>query len=414
MKMIYKKSLLVLMCSTALLLSACNDDDDKDEYSSGKTYQSEVTYNQDTLADASSIKVMTYLMPNVQAKTSKATALVMFPKTPKPESGWRVVVWAHGTTGIGDSCAPSNNAFNERFEILANSLLKEGYVVVAPDYEGLGTSGIHPYLNLSSAAKSATYAIQAVQEKYASSLNKSWMSIGQSQGGHASLAIAEFSNVNPDYKGAVATAPASSLGYIITQVAPLAIAQIAAGEKTGAYPPGASIAVYSELLAYAAYTGVGIRAYDPQFNLSAIFEDGAKLIAEKAEGTTGENGQCLQPLINEFMTDIGTFLAKNTDKTILDYPGLKDGFEKNPVIAKFLVDNQPATKKLNKPLYVVQGQNDTAVPYQVTQGLVQQLNALGTTPPAILDIVEGAGHTEAIVRKNSEVVAFIKTHMPAR
>ncbi len=414
MKMIYKKSLLALMCSTALLLSACNNDDDNDEYSSGKTYQSEVGYNQDTLAEASSIKVMTYLMPNVQNKTSKATAMVMFPKTPKPENGWRVVVWAHGTTGIGDSCAPSNNAFNERFEILANSLLKEGYVVVAPDYEGLGTSGIHPYLNLSSAAKSATYAVDAVQEKYGKDLNKSWMSIGQSQGGHASLAIAEFANTNPDYKGAVATAPASSLGYIITQVAPLAIAQIAAGEKTGAYPPGASIAVYSELLAYAAYTGVGIRAYDPQFNLSSIFEDGAKLIAEKAEGTTGENGQCLQPLINEFMTDIGTFLAKNTDKNILDYPGLKDGFEKNPVIAKFLVDNQPATKKLNKPLYVVQGQNDTAVPFQVTQGLVQQLNALGTTPPAILDIVEGAGHTQAIVQKNAEVVAFVKTHMPAR
>lgn len=414
MKMFYKKSLLTLMCSTALLLSACNDDDDKDEYSSGRTYQSELNYSQDTLAEASSIKVMTYLMPNVQGKNAKATAMVMFPKTPKPENGWRVVVWAHGTTGIGDSCAPSNNPFNERFEILANSLLKEGYVVVAPDYEGLGTSGIHPYLNLSSAAKSATYAVDAVQEKYGKYLNKSWMSIGQSQGGHASLAIAEFANANPDYKGAVATAPASSLGYIITQVAPLAIAQIAAGEKTGAYPPGASIAVYSELLAYAAYTGVGIRAYDPQFNLSSIFEDGAKLIAEKAEGTTGDNGQCLQPLMNEFMTDIGTFLAKNTDKTILDYPGLKDGFEKDPVVAKFLVDNQPATKKLNKPLYVVQGQLDTAVPYQVTQGLVQQLNALGTTPPAILDIVEGAGHTQAIVQKNAEVVAFVKKHMPVR
>ena len=79
-----------------------------------------------------------------------------------------------------------------------------------------------------------------------------------------------------------------------------------------------------------------------------------------------------------------------------------------------MADNQPATKKLNKPLYVVQGQLDTAVPYQVTQGLVQQLNALGTTPPAILDIVEGAGHTQAIVQKNAEVVAFVKTHMPAR
>lgn len=414
-KAAFKKSMLALLCSTTLLLAACNDDDDDhNEYNSGKSFQSESAYNKDSLTEASSIKVMTYLMPNVQGKSSKATAMVIFPKTAKPQNGWKVVVWAHGTTGIGDACAPSNNALNERFELLANSLLQAGYVIVAPDYEGLGTAGIHPYLNLASAAKSAEYAVQAAHEKYGSDLNKSWMSVGQSQGGHASLAIAEYSNLNADYKGAVATAPASSLGYIITEVAPLAIAQIAAGEKTGAYPVGASIAVYSELLAYAAYTGVGIRAYDPQFNLGVIFEDNAKLIAEKAEGTTGENGQCLEPLMNEFMTDIGTFLIKNKDKTIMDYPGLKDGFEKNPVIAKFLVDNQPATKKLNKPLYVVQGKLDTAVPYQVTQGLVQQLNALGTTPPAILDIVEGAGHTQAIVQKNAEVVSFIKTHLPAQ
>lgn len=414
MKIILKKTLLALTCSSVFFLSGCGSDD-KDEYvSSEQVFQSETTYNKDTLAAASSIKVISYLMPSVQGKKSAATAMVMFPKTEKPQGGWKVVVWAHGTVGGGDSCAPSSNTFNERFEILANSLLQEGYVIVAPDYEGLGTAGLHPYLNLGSAANSAIYAVQAAHEKYKTDLNNAWMSIGQSQGGHASLGIAEYSNTNPDYKGAVATAPASSLGYIITQVAPTAIAQIAAGEKTGAYPPGASIAVYSELLAYAALTGVGIKAYEPQFNLNVLFEDGSRLIAERAEGTTGENGLCLEPLMNEFMIDIATFLAKNLDKTILDYPGLKNGFERDPVLSKFLVDNQPATKKLNKPLYVVQGKLDTAVPYQVTQQLVANLNALGTTPAAKLDIVENATHTMAIVERNAEVVAFIKQNMPAK
>lgn len=419
MKKVFQRSLIALMCSSTLLLTACNDDDDHKDYQQmPSVYQSEVKYQLDSLDEASRINVMTYLMPNVQGKTSKATALVMFPKTPQPAGGWKTVVWAHGTTGIGDSCAPSNNVFHERFEILAKSLLAAGYVIVAPDYEGLGTPGIHPYLNLDSAANSALYAVKAVQEKYKNELSTSWMSIGQSQGGHASLGIAEHANQNPNFKGAVATAPASSLGYIITQVAPQAIAGIEAGEGVGdayPYPVGASIAVYAELLAYAALTGVGIKAYEPQFDLSQIFQDDAKLIAEKAEGTTGENGLCLEPLMGAFMADITKFKLSNPDKKIMDYPGLKAGFEKDPVIAKFLIENQPATKTMNKPIYVVQGEKDTAVPYQVTAELVRKLNEdLKSNPKVLLEIVADASHTEAIVKRNAEVVAFIQKNMPAQ
>ena len=83
------------------------------------------------------------------------------------------------------------------------------------DYEGLGTTGVHPYLNLSSAANSALAAVKAAKEHYGTQLNGQWMSIGQSQGGHASLGTAEFANTDSSYKGAVAAAPASSLGEII-------------------------------------------------------------------------------------------------------------------------------------------------------------------------------------------------------
>lgn len=75
---------------------------------------------------------------------------------------------------------------------------------MAPDYEGLGTPGVHPYLNLSSEAKSALAAVKAVKEHYGAQLKGDWMSIGQSQGGHASLGTAEFANTDASYKGAVA------------------------------------------------------------------------------------------------------------------------------------------------------------------------------------------------------------------
>ena len=407
MKSTIKKTVIAMCCTAALLLTACNSDDDKNIFQE-KVFVAEKAYQKDSLEQASKIQIMTYLMPNVLGQKTKATAMVMFPKTAQPAAGWPVVVWAHGTTGVGDECAPSNNLLNSNFEILANSLLKEGYVIVAPDYEGLGVKGIHPYLHLSSAAQSAIHAIKSVHQAYPSRLNKSWMSVGQSQGGHASLGIAQYANNDPYYKGAVATAPASSLGYIITQVAPKAISAIEIQNRDLA------IAIYSELLAYAAYTGVGIKAYEPRFSLATIFQSRSQAVAEKAEGSTGENGLCLMPLIDEFRKDIKTYLESNSTQKVMDYPGLKVGFENDPVVSSFLSNNQPGTQKLMKPVYVVQGENDTAVPYQVTQQLVNQLNGLGTQPPIVLDMVAGASHTQAIVEKNDEVVDFIKSYLPVR
>ena len=180
-------ALTITSLVSALFLTACNDEnDDYRGVNPDQTFISEKPYSKDSLSGASSIKIMSYNMVNVQGKTAEATALVMFPKVTQPKDGYRVVVWEHGTVGVGDSCAPSNNTINPRFKILADTLLAAGYVVIAPDYEGLGTRGIHPYLNLGSEAKSAIAAVKAAKDQYGSQLNSSWMSIGQSQGGHAS------------------------------------------------------------------------------------------------------------------------------------------------------------------------------------------------------------------------------------
>ncbi|WP_040331249.1 alpha/beta hydrolase family protein [Acinetobacter rudis] len=408
MNSILKKTLIAVSCSAALFLSACNSDD-KDDYNPivYQNYVSEKTYNKDSIDGALPVSVMTYKMPNVQGKQANATAMVMFPKIAKPKDGWRIVVWEHGTVGVGDSCAPSNNAYNPRFKKMAESLLAQGFVVVAPDYEGLGTSGIHPYLNLGSEANSAIYAVKAVKERYGKDIQGSWMSVGQSQGGHGSLGTAEYANDDSSYKGAVAGAPASSLGFIITEVAPVAINDLVqAGRVEQATD------VYAELLAYAAYTTVGIKAYDPYFNYKALFKERSQRIAEYAEGTTGENGLCLADLEAKFKEDIQQFLIANKDKSVMDYPALIETFDQDPVVKKFLEDNQPATKKINTPVMIIQGTADMAVPYPVTDGLQQRLAALGTKVTFLP--VKNASHTQAIVEKNPELVAFIKQHMPAK
>lgn len=418
-----KIALAITLSVSALFLTACNDDDD--DYTGvnpDKTYISEKAYSKDSLEGASSIKVMTYNMVNVQGKTAEATALVMFPKIAQPKDGYRVVVWEHGTVGVGDSCAPSNNTINPRFKILADTLLAAGYVIVAPDYEGLGTKGIHPYLNLASEAKSALAAVKAAKDHYGTQLNGDWMSVGQSQGGQASIGTAEYANTDITYKGAVAGAPASSLGTIILDVAPNALALIEQQEIAGnvALDKRVSVDSYATLLAYAALTGVGIKAYEPRFEYRDLFQTRTKSLAEFAEGSTGENGLCLDSadpslsLINKFKEDIIKFMTDNPDKKVMDYPGLDaNNFKSNETVQKFLLASQPGTKRLDKPVYIAQGKLDTNVPYPITQMMVAGLVTLGS-PNIKLDLVENATHTQAIVCKNADIYQFIQTNMPAK
>ena len=163
------------MLATAMLMTACNDDDSNNNSSNtGQAesgYVSETSYSAGAIPkSASKVDVMSYNMPYSNGEIHPSSAIVMYPKTEKPSDGWRVVVWTHGTTGVGDSCAPSKMAMNENFLVTANNLLERGYVIVAPDYEGLGDQGIHPYLNLQSEANSAIYAVNAFKEKYGADL----------------------------------------------------------------------------------------------------------------------------------------------------------------------------------------------------------------------------------------------------
>ncbi|WP_447510770.1 lipase family protein [Acinetobacter geminorum] len=458
-----KIALAITLSISVLFLTACNDDDD--DYTgvdTNKAYVSESNYAIDKVDNASSIKVMTYNMTNVQGKTATATAMVLFPKAIQPKDGYRVVVWEHGTVGVGDGCAPSKNAINPRFKILAETLLAAGYVIVAPDYEGLGTPGVHPYLNLSSEAKSALAAVKAVKEHYGAQLKGDWMSIGQSQGGHASLGTAEFANTDASYKGAVAGAPASSLGTIIqiyidpamNQDSNFAVskldqairarrqidAAIAAGQMSPNDPLALAVPTidktaegYAELLAYAAFASAGIKAQQPDYDLKAIFTSGAADIAELAYGRTGDDGACLSyptpdtanGLQEKFKAGILAFLADPTHQ-ITQYGIDLNKFKADQVVQRFLTATQPATnataeKVIKTPVFIIQGEKDQAVLPVVTQGLFDNMKAKAADlfPQAGYDkgykltIVPNATHTQAIVCQNANAVDFIQTNMSA-
>lgn len=131
----------------------------------------------------------------VDGKTTREdTAAVFIPFGTTPEGGWPVVVWAHGTVGVANHCAPSLNPRSDRDKQYLNTWLSLGYAVVAPDYAGLGSSGLHHYLNARGEAWSVLDSVRAALQHFP--LKNELILVGQSQGAHAAFASAGY---QPEY-----------------------------------------------------------------------------------------------------------------------------------------------------------------------------------------------------------------------
>lgn len=186
-------------------------------------------------------------------------------------------------------------------------------------------------------------------------------------------------------------------------------------------------------MAYAALTSSGIKAYEPNYDLKNIFTADAGVIAEKAYGRTGDDGACLSyadpnganGLQEQFKAAVIEFL-KDPTHMVSQYGIDLNKIDTDPVVQKFLNDNQPATnasadKVIKAPVYIIQGANDKAVIPVVTQALFANMKTQATKyfPEANyaegyqLDVVPNASHTQAIICRNAQAVEFIQAKMSA-
>lgn len=145
------------------------------------------------------------------------SAVAIVPQGPAPISGRPVIVWAHPTTGVVPACAPSlSDTFYLKVQGL-QAMLDRGYVVVAPDYPGLGTEGPHAYLVGEAAARSVLDSVRALKSLPvgASERFAVW---GHSQGGHASIftgIVAHHYAPELQLVGVAAAAPATDLATLL-------------------------------------------------------------------------------------------------------------------------------------------------------------------------------------------------------
>jgi pimeloyl-ACP methyl ester carboxylesterase len=156
------------------------------------------------------------------------------PSGTPPQNGWPVISLAHGTTGIGHDCGPSRQPDLMGYGAMINALLGAKYAVAATDYEGLGDSGSHPYLEPRTEAFNTIDAVRAMRD-ISPTVSASWVGVGFSQGGQAVWAANELNayyGKDLQLQGSVALAPAAN----VTGIADLVSSGSLTAEQRSFFP----------------------------------------------------------------------------------------------------------------------------------------------------------------------------------
>ncbi|KAL8739098.1 MAG: hypothetical protein Q9181_000209 [Wetmoreana brouardii] len=165
-----------------------------------------------------------YQSKNLQGSPVPASAAILWPYSPKvhADNKYPVVAWAHGTSSLFAENAPSNHKSLWQHFLAPYQLVSAGYVVVMPDYVGIGLSItaageniVHQYLACPAHANDVVYAVQAAQCAF-EEISKAWVVVGHSQGGGAAWAVAQRQARTPvdGYLGAVAVSPFTTLQHL--------------------------------------------------------------------------------------------------------------------------------------------------------------------------------------------------------
>ncbi len=151
-----------------------------------------------------------------------------------PESGWPVVALAHGTTGVGNNCGPAEQPDLMGYGPVIEALLNSKYAVALSDYEGLGPTGEHFYLEPRTAAFNTIDGVRAFRA-ISPAVSRSWVAFGYSQGGQAAWAANEldsFYGQGLRFLGSAVLAPAAN----VSGVADLAWSRSMSDEQRAVYP----------------------------------------------------------------------------------------------------------------------------------------------------------------------------------
>jgi alpha-beta hydrolase superfamily lysophospholipase len=317
---------------------------------------------------------MMYVSEDEKGAHVPVTGAIFVPLGTPPPQGWPILAWAHGTVGVGKSCAPSAraNLFWDEYATFVNSFVQKGFMVVATDYEGLGTHGDHKYVHLDNAARNTIDAVLAARE-IVPDAGLEVVAIGHSQGGHAALGAGELiekRGASLHYRGTVAIAPAANLA-----LAPPILASYAPADA------------YDILMFFAS----SMKTIYPDFAYSDFLAP--ELVAEMPNART---------LCDDELTNRLTTFSQ------LDNP-LSQDWSDNANVKDFLARNEPAQRPTFGPLLLVQGGADPIVPPASTR--LVQMAACSMKDSVTYREYAGEDHDTVLVRSFDDIERWIEDRL---
>jgi pimeloyl-ACP methyl ester carboxylesterase len=347
----------------------------------GGLLQSRNITGEPALTDAGKNLFVKYRSVGADDKPINVTGVVSLPKGKAPKNGWPVISYDHGSTGIADQCAPSRDAtdnpahaYNDYVYPLLNRWLKAGYVVVRTDYQGLGSGGVHEYLNGVAEGRSTLDIVRAARQLDKRISDRLAIS-GHSQGGHAALWAAKLAPTwTPELKlrATVAFAPASHLSEQVSFA-------------RAATSPGGGLSAIGSLV---------VRSTDvahPGLHLASLFTD--KFAALYPQTLTKCLPQLGQP------DSIGGLAPAEFFKQDADLKPLTRAIDKT----------DPENLTIKSPLDVEQGKQDTTVLPGLTDDLVNQLRSRGGT--IVYRKYDNTTHGGVVVSAADHATKYIKQHL---
>ncbi|MFD4180623.1 alpha/beta hydrolase family protein [Rhodococcus sp. NPDC058514] len=362
---------------TAAAVTSCStggDDSAAAAPKSGDVLSSAPLANAAVLPSAARSELITYASENGNGDPIVVSGTVAIPAGTAPEGGWPVISWAHGTTGIADTCAPSGDTVDGAVHDYVGGVtatldewIKKGYAVVQTDYEGMGTPGDHTYLNATSESNAVTDIVRAARH-LDPAVGTKWFVGGHSQGGAAAISASDQAvDRAPELTllGAIAVAPGSGLS------------------QTPQYIASGSQAV-APVLSFLPITLLGAAAADPAVVPEEIVTPAAEPLMRAAR--TG--------CIADVRAAIGDIQVNSV---------IRPGADLGPW-TDYLAKQEPSNANPKVPVLFAQGTADALVTPAASQVLVKQLCDKG----AKLDYrtYDGADHRAAVGSSLADAQAF--------
>jgi pimeloyl-ACP methyl ester carboxylesterase len=334
------------------------------------------------LADARYTKLVLYSSRTPQGTRDAVSGSISVPKGKAPKGGWPVITWAHGTTGVADTCAPSRDFLGSPADTGEtyinddlNAWLRAGYAVLRTDYQGLGTPGKHPYLIGVSEGRSVLDIVPAARQ-LDPNISKRFLIAGHSQGGHAALFAAGLAKSwvpRVKLRGTVAFAPAS---HILDQASLLP-----------------ALTSPSGLTALATLILDGASTQSSAINVNQVLSDQVLQFYPLLQS------QCLSRLGAK--DELGGIPPSNLERSGADLSALNTVLAgMNPLVSS------------TAPILIPQGESDTTVFPFYTAKLRDELLAAGNQ--LTYKTYPGIDHVGVVTAGEADALAFFQQVLPGR